>query len=261
MKSLTEIVCESISDLQNRWLRAREAAIRQLRPSLTEKKFLTDIVSLSEDEFEILLKGIFLNSRNLGRGYQRAFGIAWERQDFVRYLEQMGTPCAQGEWTHLTNASVLKRSGCDQGKLLGPRCCQYWREAFDGLVLGLSDTEHFVRHRSLPIGDSECVDLVYSAEAESQMSIQKENKWGPIPEEYVRELAETQKKFDRMGADVEFLGVRENTLFYKLAGKAHQTCGSGESIFRVSLERHIKEIFPRMILQTANPIAVYGEKS
>ncbi len=262
MKSVNEIVQESIADLATRWQKARTAAIKLVESDLTDESLPPKLTDFSEEQFEKLLKAVFLNSRNLGKGYQKAYGVSWDRQDFVLYLGQMGTPCGQGAWSQLQSASALIRQGCDSGKKYGSRYCQYWREAFDGLVLGLSDTEYFARHRSLPVGDEECVDLVYDGEGEHvQSSIQKESKWGPIPEEYAQKLSETQLKFDRMGADVEFLGVSENKLFYKLSGKDNQTCGSGETIFRSSLERHIKEILPRLVLQTANPVAVYGEKS
>ncbi|NJM09467.1 MAG: hypothetical protein HC883_00770 [Bdellovibrionaceae bacterium] len=223
---------------------------------------MTDLDCLEEGQFEEFLKSVFLNSRNLGLSYQKANNLTWEKSDFSAFAKDLGSPCLGGVWDKKTSAHVLSRGGCGSGKSAGQRFCQYWREAIDGLVIGISDDVGFVRNSSVGVGDDSCVDVFYDDESIPTDAIwDNANKWGALPNEIRGELELIELKFGEMKIDLKFLGLSERNLLYKLEPKENLTCGSAGSIYRSHLEKLIKEKFPRYGLKDASPVAVYGERA
>lgn len=260
---IDEIVTGSLTDLKVRWKKARCRAFKDIRPlNSSEEELLSRISNFPDLDFERILNNVFLNSQKLGRSYQKAFGITWERQDFVRYLAELDSPCGKGNWSEFIDASSLVRSGCTGGKTHGSRFCRYWREAFDGLVTGLSEKERFVRHQSIMAGDAECLDIIYTECADTSTTVwENQNKWGLIPREIVSDLSKVEQKFRQMGAEIKFLGVRERILYYRIDSIGGKTCGGGISVVRTFLEKTLKDLFPEFTPQDASPVAVYGDKS
>lgn len=252
----------TILELSDRWLRAREAAFKKVfSKDKTESEFLTDIGRVEQTQFEELLKSVFLNSRNLGLSYQKANNLTWEKSDFTTFAKDLGSPCLGGIWEKKTSAHVLSRQGCS-GKSVGQRYCQYWREAIDGLVVGISDDVGFVRNSSVGVGDDSCVDVFYDDESSPTDAIwNNANKWGVLPEEIKADLELIQHKFNEMKIDLKFLGLSEKNLLYKLEPKENLTCGSAGNIYRGHLEKLVKEKFPLYGLRDASPVAVYGERA
>lgn len=253
----------TILDLKSRWLRAREYSISKvIATANSEISFFFEINLISEEVFEDLLKVIFLNSRNLGLSYQKAKNLSWERIEFINYAKSLGSPCLNGEWEQRSTASVLTRKGCKEGIQLGHRYCQYWREAIDGLVIGLSEDIGFVRNNTVTIEDDLCVDIFYDDESIPTDAIwNNSNKWGQLPPAIQSDLATIEQKFNEMKVDLKFLGLSEKTLYYKLEPKENLTCGTAGNIYRNHLEGLIKEKFPLIKLKDASPVAVYGESS
>lgn len=260
--SLTENVQETIGDLSKRWQGSRLAAIRTVTRLTTESDFFHSLHDFKEDQFESILKTVFLNSRKLGQGYQRSYGISWELIDFSTYLTGLGSPCLKGNWSASSSSVSLIRSGCGAGNDGGLRFCQYWREATDGLTLGLSDSTGYARHGCMNAGDKSCIDVFYQDELVPTDAIWKSQyKWGVLPEEMRPDLELIEKKFSGLKIDLKFLGVSENNLFYKLEPKENLTCGSAGTIYRNHLEKMIENKFPSIRLRDASPVAVYGEKA
>lgn len=253
----------TIQDLRERWLRAREAAFRAVSAqNKPENEFLSELSQFTEESFDELLKSVFLNSRNLGRGYQKANGLTWEKSDFTEFAKDLGSPCLVGNWEQKTSAHVLRRSGCPGGKSAGQRYCQYWREAIDGFAIGISDDVGFVRNSSISVGDESCVDVFFDEESSPTDAIwTNANKWGPLPEDIRSDLDLIQQKFSEMKVDLKFLGLSEKNLSYKLEPKENLTCGSAGHIYRGHLEKMVKEKFPLFKLKDASPVAVYGERA
>jgi hypothetical protein len=260
---ISSSVESTIQDLRERWLRAREAAFRlAFAQNKSENEFLSELSQLTEESFEELLKSVFLNSRNLGMSYQKAKSLTWEKSDFTGFAKDLGSPCLSGNWEQKTSAHVLSRSGCADGKSGGQRYCQYWREAIDGFVIGISDDVGFVRNSSISVGDDSCVDVFFDEEASPTDAIwSNANKWGALPEEIKPDLDFIQQKFDEMKVDLKFLGLSEKNLLYKLEPKENLTCGSAGNIYRSHLEKMVKEKFPLFKLKDASPVAVYGERA
>mgnify|MGYP000887056703 CR=1 FL=1 len=92
-----DYVESTVQDLGARWKVAREYAFREvLKSRVREDEFLLDINSLEEEKFDELLKSVFLNSRNLGRSYQKSKNLSWEKSDFATYAARLGSPCFHG---------------------------------------------------------------------------------------------------------------------------------------------------------------------
>lgn len=251
----------TIPDLKNRWLRAREASFQKVFARYqSENEFLSELNCINEEQFEELLKAVFLNSRNLGVSYQRAKNLTWEKSDFTSFARDLGSPCLNGSWEQKISAHVLSREGCSGGKSAGQRYCQYWRESIDGFVVGISDEVGFVRNSSLSVGDGSCVDVFFDEESSPTGALWNNiYKWGALPEEIKMELDLIEQKFNEMKIDLKFLGLSEKNLLYKLEPKEHLTCGSAGNIYRSHLEKLVKEKFPLFNLKDASPVAVYGE--
>lgn len=260
---IVERLNQSIHNLKSRWEKSRRAAyFSVVGVQIDEANYLINLPSLNEENFESLLKQLFLNSRNLGQSYQKNFGLMWEQEDFINHLSQLGSPCFSGAWERRASASVLIRSGCSQGRELGTRVCQYWREAADGLVIGLSEGDRFVRHCSVESGDATCVDVIYQDEATPSDAIwESENRWGPLPQELNSTLKIIEENFDKLKVDLSFLGISEKNLFYKLEPRENLTCGSSGTIFRTLLQEKVKKVMPDLHLRDASPVAVYGERT
>ncbi|MCC6278906.1 MAG: hypothetical protein IT289_13415 [Oligoflexia bacterium] len=255
-------VGNTVVELSNRWKRARVSAIREIGDGREENEFLAILETLSIDSFEKLLKIVFFNSRKLGNSYQKSIGLTWERSDFVLYLSQLGSPCLSGSWSGSAKADSLKRKGCSSGVCHGQRYCQYWREAVDGLVLGLSVDVGFARHASVNAGDSFCEDVIYQDEASLSDAIwENRSRWGSLPNNMRDDLDSITQKLSRQNIDLRFLGVAEGNLFYKLEPKKNLTCGSAGALYRSQIEFMVKQKFPQIKLRDASPVAVYGEKA
>lgn len=253
----------TIQELRERWFRSRVAALKKIfNQVLSEDDFFLNINLQSEEDFEQLLKLIFLNSRNLGISYQKLYQLTWEKKDFTVFLKKLGSPCLLGDWDEKNTAHVLSRNGCNQGKLSGSRYCQYWREAIDGLVVGISDDVGFVRNSSIAAGDETCIDVFFDEEANPTDAIwNNSDKWGVLPEEIKLELSKIEQKFLEMKIDLKFLGLSEKNLTYKLEPKENLTCGTAGNLYRSHLEKLVKEKFPLLNLKDASPVAVYGERT
>ncbi len=254
---------ETIPELTKRWQRAREAAHSQVfASSLQESDFLSKLPQIEGEKFEEFLKLVFLNSRNLGRSYQKANSIVWEKDDFTKFAGHLGSPCLTGTWVKKDSAHVLSRKGCGEGLKFGRRYCQYWREAIDGLVLGISDEVGFVRNSSISVEDGDCTDVFFDDESSPTGAIwSNANKWGALPESLKEDLVNIEQKFIEMKIDLKFLGLSEKNLLYKLEPEENLTCGSAGTIYRSHLEKIVKEKFPLLTLKDASPVAVYGERA
>lgn len=255
-------ILESLPDLDARWKLARISAIMKVKPIDNEDLFLSSLSSYEKEDFENVLKGVFLNSRKLGVSYQRYTQITWERSDFKKYFQFLKSPCLQGNWESKKNGDALVRNGCSEGKSYGSLYCQYWREALDGLVLGLSDDAGYARHSAITSGDKTCLDVFYEDQKHLTDAIwSNEHRWGELPSEIIPQLDDMKLEFQKLGIELDFLGVKESELYYKLESKKHLICGATGNIYRHMLEKKTSEFLPNLKLKDASPVAVYGERS
>lgn len=232
-------------DLGRRWASARLSA---LAATGIEGKDLPEherIVAALERDRELCLRLVFDKSRQLGLGFRRFYEVDVPLQNLVRLLPDLGAPCLKGEWEKVDTPAHfrLRREPCRER-----HACEsvgaFFREATDGLVLGLSSSVHFARHQSKAAGDPSCLDVLFVREA-------NELRYGPLPESMQQGLAEAKslaRTFDS-NALVDFLGVSEGVLFYAVK------TGNFEPGVRIkpSLERALLRRFPNMSFVDVTP--------
>lgn len=234
-----------VADLKRRWERARLSALRAIggqragedEDALTLRAFEVDGPEAARKTFE--------NSLVLGQGFSRAVRpVGFEQVPEV--LEALGSPCFRGTWQPVDDEPgfVLERAPCGAPASV----CDKWREAADGLVLGLTGDARSTRHRSGGRGDGTCVDVVYLA-PDSPL------RYGFIPDEMQAGLESVARFVNLLkGTTVRFLGVSEGVLLYTLdvAG-----CGGGSAVNEL-LTRAVEARWPALALRDVSPRAVLG---
>lgn len=270
-------------DFNQRWLKARISAFPEIDPvdgtesatawtetTLSEtfaiesnlvNLFFTHIESesMNPDEKEkakdTLLRSIFDKSRKLALSLSKRLGLTFEVEDFQNLLTQSNIPCVQGDWTASANARTLNRKGCDYCIESGSHACDYWREALDGLVMGLGEKERLARHATVRHGDSICTDVFFT---ETTRSDSEALAWGPLPEHMALELFEIAAYFQRTsGISIVLKGFREGVLFFEFTSSTDLLCGNS-NLLGIQFHNLVKEKFPGLSLKDVTPQAVLG---
>ncbi len=237
---------DALADLEARWRHARRAALRtvvhEADGSVTEEDLLRE--ALRRDAATTRARA-FDNSLRLGHGFTRFHGKTYALSELPAALSRLGVACLQGTWraAETEPALVLERDGCAYGAA-GPGPCSYWRDAIDGLVLGITGGIRCARHESQGHGDARCVDVAY-VRPESPL------RFGPIPEEQRMALEGARRRvrlFDS-SVDVVFHGVLEGVLHYEVKATG---CGGNLAVASM-VEREIRRRLPGIALQDAAP--------
>lgn len=243
---------EVIADLAARWRRARCAALSVAlsRPATTEPEASLLTQALDEAPAQAL-RAVFDNSLTLGKGFRRCYGADLTLPDLAGILPALGSPCVAAAWTPRANAAgyVSERAGCAVGSQ-HPRACDYWREAAQGLVHGLTSGVHHARHESIGSGGTRCVDVLY-------VHPQSPLRFAPIPEEIgtgLAALCRTASLFDS-SIVIEFLGINENVLHYTVRASRAENAPDLTEVIR----RGVKRRFPWLDARDASPRAVLVE--
>lgn len=240
--SLTrEFSVELAADLGDRWRRARLAALRAFvaDPAETdEMALLTRALAVDANEVS---RRVFDNSLRLGQSFARFAGHELALGELPELLLALGSPCLQGAWRACASepALTLTRDGCG-----AVGACDYWREAIDGLVLGVTGGIRLARHQSQGHGGARCEDVVY-IDPESPL------RFGSIPDEMQDGLARVRASARRFDAsvDVVFLGVSEGVLLYQLKKNG---CASELDVASM-VERGLRKRFPDLALREISP--------
>ena len=264
---------EIFTEFDQRWSKARISAFQGLYPNTTqdttlgnaslEAELLTGFFFYSQEILptkwdalkDSLLKGVFDSSRKLALSLSKRLGLSFEIQDFQNLLKQSGIPCAQGDWSSRPNARVLSRKGCEFCPETGALACDYWREALDGLVMGLGDKERLARHASIRHGDEVCIDVFFTESTRSEMEALA---WGEIPEHMALDLFEIAAYFHQStGVAIEIKGFREGVLFFEFASSTDLLCGNSHLLGQ-KFHGLVREKFPGLALKDVTPQAVLG---
>ncbi len=273
MSSLAGIPKYDLAEFNQRWLKARLGAFRKIEPekfpvtaSELESEFVDRFFSqfestdkaVAEKSKEDLLRAVFENSRKLALSLSKNLGITFEVQDFQALLEKSDIPCVQGEWTARPHVRVLNRRGCDFCVTSGSNACDYWREALDGLVMGLGEKERITRHASVRHGDEICIDVFYSDSKENNQSALA---WGSVPDHMALELFEMAEflKYET-GVTIDLKGFKEGVLYFEFKSTTDTLCGSGKNPMQ-KFQAIIAEKFPGLGLKDVTPQAVLGTEA
>lgn len=237
---------DGVDDLASRWARARRAAASAIvgpaRAEAAEPELLACAAEVDEVE---LHRRLFENGARLGEGYRRFHRKTLTLAELPEVLPALGVACLQGSWELAPaehRALRLIRPPCREA--CDARHCDAWREAIDGLVVGLTDGARHTRVASRGHGQPECVDVL-TMDPESPL------RWGELPEAIVPEL-EAVQRFVRMfkGADVQFLGVSEGVLLYRLDTTG---CGDLRGNAREMVEQTLAKKLPHLTARELSP--------
>lgn len=263
----------SITDFKSRWQKARlQVCARVLTEELSQNPNLVDpteyeLLALCTDtKKEELLKSVFDVSRQLAMSASRYFKVSFEIADLAKILTHSSSPCVGGSWGEHKEAYVYRRKACSDGLGIGSFACDYWREACDGLVMGLGEDERFARHASHGHGDNECMDILFVDKPVRTKDQQQGSslKWLPLPTFLKKDLDLVSERMSRLRVKVDFLGYAESKVFYLLENNQDSSaslCGPGGRYFHEKLREEIAKLHPDLQIQDAAPLAVYGEKA
>jgi hypothetical protein len=237
------------ADLLVRFAAARLAALQETlgfaRPTTDERSALD---SVPPEQRDALARRVYWNAWRLGRSAARAHGEVNEPERLCALLGASGLDCARGTWRADGTRRRLEREGCPTGEALGIAACDFFREALDGLVSGLSGRLRFARLASRGHGAQSCADVVYSERDPTARS-------GPVPAEVSRQFAQPIARLRVLGVSVELLGLAENRLHVEVAGLHAARCGPTGLYFDL-LADHLVRHFPDLVLVDASPRAV-----
>jgi len=267
-----------LQEFAERWRRARLSALGEpASVGLDPGQELRAILAAGERTAgdvaarDAVLKAVFDASRKLGLSLSRFFRIQWESADFGELLPWSGVPCFQFDWVSRSSgenpggAHVATRPGCEAGRAAGAIACDFWREALDGLVMGLGDEARFARHRSVGHGDAECLDIVFEERSSGVRAPRGARdgatRFGTVDPEVHAALAGAIEKFRAMKVKLRLEGVSEGVLYYQLDADEGVLCGAGGALLHQSLEREAARAVPHLKLKDTAPIAVYGGSS
>lgn len=222
-------------------------------------RFLTRAASAVPSDAEAgkdsLLRRVFDNSRKLALSLSKRLGVTFEPADFQSLLSGSPIPCFQGDWSSRNNARILARGGCGFCAEAGAFACDYWREALDGLVMGLGENERLARHASVRHGDSECIDVLFTDAREGQA---ESLAWGPLPEHMALDLFEMAAYFQRQkGIPIELKGFREGVLYFAFGASTDPLCGTA-GLLSHWFHDLVRGKFPGLSLKDVTPQAVLG---
>ena len=266
----------NVDDFHRRWTRARISSLCQASKNVTQSDLsdsqvdslleadLVDNYFLKNSEItsaeriksrDTLLRKIFDNSRLLGRSLSKHLGMTFEIQDFQNLLERSAIPCVQGQWESRKSARVLKRSGCAFCTKSGADACDYWREALDGLVMGLGEKERLARHASIRHGDNACIDVFYF---ETEGPKETAMAWGPLPEHMTGSLMEICDEFkSKMKTSILLKGLSEGVLYFEFKSSTDNHCG-GTHLLTSVFQSKLQKSYPGLQVQEVTPRAVLG---
>jgi hypothetical protein len=242
-------VTSALVDLADRWRRARRAALFAVVPEADRGELDEPLLAraLARDAASVSRR-VFDNSLRLGTGFARHFGEP-DLNELPHVLGTLGVPCLHGDYAPARGERALEltREGCDAAPSAGR--CDFWREAVDGLVLGMTGGIRHARHESRGHGSGRCRD-VFFVDPESAL------RFGPIPEAMASALERVRGlvRAFQSSIDVEFLGLSEGTLYYQERRGGGCQGGEGGDVSVASLvQRSIRRRFPEVSVREISP--------
>lgn len=241
-------------DFVTRWRAARLSALSSVMGErvVSEASALLQLCEGSDDVRKAALKAVFYVGGFFASGMTRHFQRLWEIEDAIALLSVAELPYFKGQWHRPEGLQsyYLSQSTCELATK--PFLCEYWKEAVDGFITGLSDRFFFSRHRSIAGGDSECLDWVYTR-AESYL------KFGSLPDEIAAATSEIIEHLKKSKVRFEAAGYAEQTLYYRMESDENSLCGPGKKLFEEYVKSKLKCISPELKMFDISPRAVLQE--
>ncbi len=264
--SLAEDKRFSRDEFLKRWAAARRSALIRVLAERDHESVDPEIsASFSEDKLweqlhatdqDAALKQVFLHSRKLGQSAVQHYQLQWELSDLHQVLKGSYIPCTMGQWKKNEQAWVATQTYCSAPRIYGNFICNYWREAIDGLIMGVGENERIARHSSMGHGDEICLDVYFEdAPTKEPGGL----RWGAIPDNMVSPLEDIKEWLSSQGVTLHWHGYAENTIFYSMSLPDKPICGSTAAIWHNRLYKKVHTEFPDVRMQDAAPLAVYAE--
>lgn len=213
------------------------------------------VEGLSAEQRTKLERDVFDHSRAVGLSLQQALGGPLSLSTLVSLLADAPVGCLQGEWQRQGRGFRLQRMGCGAGSCA--QVCDYWREAVDGLVMGLGDDARYARQQSQGHGAEVCVDVFYAGGNPETDAAQR---FAPVPETVLAQLSPLQALLKKQGVTLTFIGCAEKVLFYRLVSAAGPACGAGGLLLRNLVESELRTRCPGYTSFESSPVGVMREE-
>lgn len=197
-----------------------------------------------------LHRRLFENSARLGDGFVRFHRHRVTLDELPQLLPALGSPCLAGAVWQAVGPHALRGTRPPCNAACAAATCDAWREAVDGLVVGLTGEGRHTRTASAGHGQATCVDVI-TTDPEHPL------RYGELPDDVVPAL-EAVQRFVRLfkGADVRFLGVSEGVLLYQLDTSG---CGELRGNAREMVEATLARKLPHLTVRELSPRAVLSE--
>lgn len=236
-----------LGELGHRWSRARRAALLPLVGGAEGDEHAL-IAAVPAERWDEALQRVFDHSLRLADSFRRYNRQQLSIADVAAYLPALGLDCLSTCAARpRADAMELVRGPCAAQPTM--RLCNYTRECTLGMTLGLTDgAVRHARHRSAAHGDGECLDVLF-------LDPESHHRYGPIPTAIADELTKVASLLRRLGggAEVEFLGVSEAQLAYRVRGPA------GSLAVAAMIERMVRQRLPALTPVDTAPRAVLSE--
>ncbi|MBI2392334.1 MAG: hypothetical protein HYV09_22295 [Deltaproteobacteria bacterium] len=240
---------EEISDLAARFRHARRAALRAVLADANEAESEETLLAraLAEADSPKIERRVFENCLALGEGFARFYGATLSLADLPGVLPELDSPCLDGVFAvpGADPALTLLREGCSSPH--NGRVCSYWREAIQGLVLGVTGGVITARHESRGGGNERCVDVFH-------VDPLSPRRFGPIPDDARDALAAVHRlarAFDS-SIDLDFLGINESVLHYRVRRRDL----AGDFSVSALVERSVRRLLPHLSVREVTDRAV-----
>lgn len=246
------------ADFAGRWRRARAAALAAAAsPSGSLPEEAGDgeagrVRALDPSAREEVSRRVALNSWKLGSSLAGQIGPVDDPERLADLLEAGGIPCASAVRSEEPGPGLrLDRRRCQQSDAVGggaEALCDFYRDALDGFVCGVSRQLRYGRRVSPGRGGEGCADVLYPAS-------RPEARFEPVPPEVSEHLAAPLAAMRQRDVALRLLGLAENRLVVLAEAGRSTACGLGK-IYLDALAAHLAKAFPLLELVDATPRAV-----
>ncbi len=229
-------------DFALRWKRARLSA---LGGGESEAELLLSLPAEASSDCQ---KAAGWNSWRLGRSAAAQASPVDDPGQLALILNTSGIPCVESTPEASGSECRFRRTQCQAFADCGSLACDFYREALDGAVCGLSDALRYSRVASCGAGGTSCEDRIYPAG-------HGELRFAPVPEPVLAHLAGPLARLAARGFAIELHGLEENRLVVSVASGRTTACGPDRLHFDL-LQSHLVERFPDLRLVDSTPRAV-----
>lgn len=248
------------ADFAGRWRRARASALAAAasRPGglgeEVEGEEADRVRALDPSAREDLSRLVALSSWKLGSSLADRIGPVDDPERLAGLLEASGIPCALAIRSEEPGSGLrLDRLPCcavqrreDEGG--AEALCDFYRDALDGFVCGVSRQLRYGRRVSPGRGGDRCADVLFPAS-------RPEARFEPVPPEVSEHLAGPLAAMRQRDVALRLLGLAENRLVVLAEAGRSTACGLGK-IYLDALAAHLAKAFPFLELVDATPRAV-----